>query len=330
MTFETTEAEKKVVSILKILGNCREPIGARLIAHQLKNHGIELGERAVRYHLKITDERGLTKLVGRDGRLLTEKGQEEIQSARVKDKVGFAISKIELLSFRTSFDIKNRTGMVPVNVSFFPKSRFDDVIQIMRPIFKAGLSASNLIALANEGETIGEFLVPKGKVAIATVCSIIINGSLLKAGIPMDSRFGGILQYKDYNPFRFVELIHYTGSSLDPSEVFIRAHMTAVKSTVKTGDGKILANFREIPAICRDLAEQVLEGLHKADMGGVLSMGNTSDSICEVPVEQNKIGMILIGGLNPIAAVEESGIEAENHAMSTVVDYKKLINIKEV
>lgn len=330
MTFDTIEAEKKVISILKILSNCQEPLGARLIAYQLKNHGIELGERAVRYHLKMTDERGLTKLIGRDGRLITEKGQEEIKSARVKDKVGLAISKIELLSFRTSFDIKNRTGMVPVNVSFFPKSSFNDVLQIVRPIFKAGLSVSNLIALANEDETIGEYLVPKGKFAIATVCSIIINGSLLKAGIPMDSRFGGILQFKNHHPFRFVELIHYAGSSLDPSEVFIRARMTAVKAAVETGDGKILANFREIPAICRELAEQVIAGLGKAGMGGVLLMGNTSDYICEVPVEQNKIGMILVGGLNPIAAVEESAIEAESRAMSTVVDYKKLINIKEI
>ncbi|MCX6011889.1 MAG: DUF128 domain-containing protein [Chloroflexi bacterium] len=173
--------------------------------------------------------------------------------------------------------------MVPLNVSFFPKSKLDDVLQIIQPVFESGLSVSNLIALANEGETIGEYLVPKGKIAIGTVCSIIINGSLLKAGIPTDSRFGGILQYKNYNPFRFVELIHYAGSSLDPSEVFIRARMTAVKSAVKTGDGKILANFREIPAICRGLAEQVIKGLGEADMGGLLLMGNTSDSICEVP-----------------------------------------------
>ena len=34
-------------------------------------------------------------------------------------------------------------------------------------------------------------------------------------------------------------------------------------------------------------------------------------------MEVNKVGMILIGGLNPVAAVE-SGIEVENHAMSTV------------
>lgn len=46
------------------------------------------------------DER-LTQLVGRNGRLITELGIEELESVLVRDKVGFAISRIELLAFRT-------------------------------------------------------------------------------------------------------------------------------------------------------------------------------------------------------------------------------------
>ena len=46
------------------------------------------------------------------------------------------------------------------------------------------------------------------------VCSIVINGVLLKNGIPSDSKFGGILQVKNGDPLRFVELIYYSGSSL--------------------------------------------------------------------------------------------------------------------
>ena len=103
MGFETQAVERKVISILKILNGCQEPLGARIIAHRLKDYGIDLGERAVRYHLKLTDERGLTSLVGRDGRVLTKQGEEELNTALVKDKVGLAISKIEVLAFRTDF-----------------------------------------------------------------------------------------------------------------------------------------------------------------------------------------------------------------------------------
>jgi repressor of nif and glnA expression len=40
--------------------------------------------------------------------------------------------------------------------------------------------------------------------------------------------------------------------------------------------------------------------------------------------------MILIGGLNPIAAVHEAGIDVTSHAMSTVVDYKELVDYEEL
>jgi len=330
MSFDALDVERKVLSILRILGENQDPLGARIIAHQLKDYGVELGERAVRYHLKMADERGLTQLIGRDGRILTERGREEIKSALVKDKVGFAISKIELLAFRTDFDYENKRGVIPVNVSFFPAKKFSRVLQIMKPIFAQGLCVSDLVIAASEGEKIGEFTVPKGKIGLGTVCSITINGVLLKAGIPMDSRFGGLLQLQNGKPFRFAELIHYNGSSLDPSEIFIRAKMTSVKNAVAAGDGQILANFREIPSICRESAEQVIAKLKQAHIGGLLVMGNTSEPVCEIPIDLNRVGMILVGGMNPVAAVEEAGIEAENHAMSTVTNYKELVNIQDI
>jgi len=329
--FETQDVERKVVSILKILSDSQTPLGSRLIAQCLKDRGVELGERAVRYHLKFMDERGLTQLVGRRyGRTLTERGIEEVKCALVADKVGFAISRIELLAFRTTFDYEKHCGSIPVNVSFFPEERFSKALHAMSPVFEAGLCASDLVAVASGGGQLGGLVVPQGKMGLATVCSIVINGSLLKAGVPMDSRFGGILQIQNHKPIRFVELIYYTGCSLDPSEVFIRARMTDVQGAAKRGQGRILANFREIPAICRPIAEEVITRLREAGLGSLFLMGNTSEAVCEVPVELNKIGMILLGGLNPVAAAEEAGIEAVNHAMSTVMEYRELIRFREL
>ncbi len=328
--FETQEVKRKVLSILKILSNSQQPLGARVIARRLKDYGVELGERAVRYHLKLMDERGLTQTVGRDGRLITESGIDELRSALVRDKVGFAIFRIELLAFRTSFNWEKGIGSVPVNISLFQKENFAQALQAMKPVFAMGLCVSDLVAVAQEGEHLGEITVPEGRIGLATVCSIVVNGSLLKAGVPMDSRFGGILQIRNQQPLRFVELIDYAGSSLDPSEVFIRARMTSVTEVVTSGSGKILANFREIPALCRPIAEEVTAKLKEAGLGGLLLMGNTSEPVCEIPVELNRVGVILLGGLNPVAAAEEAGIEAENHAMSTVVEYKNLIKFEEL
>ncbi|HEX9897162.1 MAG TPA: NrpR regulatory domain-containing protein [Dehalococcoidales bacterium] len=327
---DTQEVKRKVIAILKILRDSKVPLGARVIAQQIKTLGVELGERAVRYHLKLMDERGLTRLIGRDGRLITEAGIEELKDALVRDKVGFAISRIELLAFRTNFDLEKHTGMIPVNISYFPKDKFGEALRHMKPAFEKGWCVSDLVATAREGERFGDAIVPKGKVALATVCSIVINGSLLKAGVPTDSRFGGILEIRENKPVRFVELIHYAGSSLDPSEVFIRARMTSVGEVARKGEGKILANYREIPALCRPIVENVITKLKRAGMDGMLTMGNASEPVCEIPVELNRMGVVLIGGLNPVAAAEEAGIEADSHAMSTIMDYQSLIKISDL
>jgi hypothetical protein len=103
--------------------------------------------------------------------------------------------------------------------------------------------------------------------------------------------------------------------------------MTSVNDATKKGNGKILANFREIPALCRPIAEEVIAKLKKAGLNGLLLMGNTSEPVCEMSVELNRIGMILYGGLNPVAAAVEAGIETETHGMSTVMEYQNLIEI---
>ena len=326
---ESHEVERKVITILKVLSDSVEPLGARVIAQHLNGYGIELGERAVRYHLKIMDERGLTRLVGRDGRLITEAGIEELRSALVGDKVGFVISKIELLAVQTTLDWERRSGQVPANVSLFSKEDFGRALDAMMGAFGGGLCASDMVAIAGEGERLAGMVVPDGKVGLATVCSIVTNGALLKAGIPMDSRFGGLLQIKEHQPVRFVELIEYSGSSLDPSKVFITGRMTDVGEVVASGEGKLLANFREIPALCRPVAEEVIAGLRGAGLGGLLVMGETSQPVCEIPVGLNKVGVVLLGGLNPVAVAVENGIEVENVAMSGMMEYGDLIKFEE-
>jgi repressor of nif and glnA expression len=125
-------------------------------------------------------------------------------------------------------------------------------------------------------------------------------------------------------------LINYAGSSLDPSEIFIQAHMTSVTQAAKNGNGDILANFREIPAVCRPTAEEVVAKLKEAKIGGLILLGNISEPVCEVPIELNRVGAILIGGLNPVAAAYEAGIESENYAMSTLMEYEKLTAIDDI
>lgn len=329
--FDPDDVERKTDLILRILSSSQDPLGSRVISRKMAEIGISLSERTVRYHLRIADERGLTRLVGRrDGRVITPKGLEEIKNARVQDKIGFVISRIESLAFRTTFDPVAKQGLVPVNISFFEKEQFGEALRLMKPVFKSGLAVSELVMAAEEGQRLGESIVPPGKVALATVCSIVVNGVLLKSGIPMDSRFGAILEIADLRPVRFVELIFYNGSSLDPSEAFIRANMTSVRKAMEIGSGNILANYREIPGVCSELTRNILSGMIKSGIYGVLALGEKSKPLCHIPVDVNKVGLILIGGLNPIACAQEAGITAEHHAMSTLLDYRSLVHIDDL
>ena len=325
------DIERKTLLILKVLNESREPIGARLIARRMQDHGVAMSERTVRYHLRLMDERRLTSLIGkRDGRMITDSGILELEDARVHDKIAFAISRIEMLAYRTTFNPQTRKGALPVNVSVLASEDFSNLLKAMNPAFQKGLYVSDLVAVAREGEKLGEILIPAGKIGLATICSVVINGVLLKAGIPVDSRFGGILQVKNGRPLRFSDLIYYSGSSLNPSEAFVRARMTSVRDVIEKGEGKMLANFREIPVLCRDLAEAVLSDLTAAGIDGVLSIGEPSEPVCQIPVDMNKIGIILKDGLNPIACAQELGIESNNYAMSTIVEYDILKKFSQI
>ena len=58
----------------------------------------------MRHYLVLLDYKGFTPKIGNAGRIITEKGLNELNEAIVGDRVGFLITKIEDLVYRTSFD----------------------------------------------------------------------------------------------------------------------------------------------------------------------------------------------------------------------------------
>ena len=319
-----SDAESKLISILKILSESSEPLGSITIARRLEHEGVSLSERAVRYHLRITDERGYTQPEGRDGRMITQEGRQEVKEALAPEHVGFVREKLEMLAYQTSFDLKKRTGQLPVNTSLIDQGKFKKALLAMKEAFKAGICVSDLVAVAAEGEKLGSVIIPDGKIGFGTVCSVVTNGILLKAGVPTEFRFGGVLEIRNLKPRRFIAIIDYAGTSLDPAEQFIRARMTSVGEASRTGNGKILAVFRTIPAPARDDVTEKIAKLKEAGIGGVYAVGNTSEPLFKIPVALNRIGIVQLGGLNPVAAAVEAGIEIENIAESGLIDFQQL------
>ncbi len=321
------DTERKTIAILKVLSESTQALGSIAISRELERHGVMLSERAVRYHLRMTDERGYTKPLGRDGRIITNDGLEELRYALAPEQVGFIIEKLQLLAFRTTFDPLEKRGLVPINTSLFRSEDFANALQEMRRAFDSGLGVSRLVAIAHGGEKLGNRVIPLGKVGMATVCGVVVNGVLLKSSIPIESRFGGVLEVKEGRPRRFVAIIRYDGTSLDPSEQYIRAGMTNVRGIVSSGTGRILANFRKILAPSRSIVERRIRELESAGISAVYMLGNTSEPICQIDVGMNRVGMILLGGLNPVAAAAEAGISVENAAESGLMNYEQLVDV---
>ena len=85
MSFEASDTEKKILSILKALNNCQRPMGSQRISEHLNTNGEELRAGTVRHHLVLMDIRGLTKLIrNREGRTITDKGRSELEKASAR------------------------------------------------------------------------------------------------------------------------------------------------------------------------------------------------------------------------------------------------------
>ena len=316
------KTEKKRLAILRILRESGGPLGSSKITERLVAAGHEISERTVRFYLQASDGEGLTENRGRKGHFIAHRGLEELENARIIEKVGFLAAKIDQMTYRMNFDLSTGTGTVVVNVSIVEKSRLESAIPLMKSVFRAGYGMGRLMALFPPGERVGEATVEEGMLGIGTVCSITLNGVLLAHGIPTYSRFGGLLELQNSKPTRFVEIIHYDGTSLDPLEVFIRSGMTDYSNATKTGSGRIGASFREWPAESRDHVNDLARRLDRVGLGGFISLGWPHQPLLEIPVQQGRVGAIVMGGLNPAGILEERGIKTHSLALAALAEYE--------
>jgi hypothetical protein len=322
--------EKRRLVILRILQEADQPLGSNRITEKLKKLGYDMSERTVRFHLLAMDRGGYTEYIGKRGRKITEKGKLEISSAMVHEKVGFLAAKIDQMTYMMKFDLAKRRGSVVVNTSLIERKELEANYRFVQSVFEAGYAMGRLLTLYEPGSRVGDIAVPRGFVGLGTICSITINGVLLSNGIPTFSRFGGLLEMRDRAPVRFTAIINYDGTSLDPLEIFIRSGMTDYAGATQTGSGHIGASFREVPAASRDQVLEIAGRLEKIGLGGFMEIGRPGQPLLGIPVDENRLGAIVIGGLNPVAILEEMGVRVYSRALSGLTDFKKLFPFEEL
>ncbi|KZX10342.1 DUF128 domain-containing protein [Methanobrevibacter filiformis] len=298
-----TESEHKMIEILRILEEHDKIIGSKIIADELNKKGFDLGERAVRYHMKILDEKGLTERVGYSGRKITALGKKELDKALVYDQVDFIFSKFEEMIYQTDFDYKTQKGNVIVNSSELQVEK--GALDVIKEAFEAGLAVSPLVDMKQEKIDGKDILTMK------TICGTTIDGMFLKEGIPSLPKYGGLLEVKNYHPIKFKELISYKQTSITPIEAFISDNMTSVLKIARTGNGMLPANLRIVPKVGKPQTLKILENLKKSKIGGTIAVGKSGEEVLGVPVPEDMFGIAIIGGIAPLCAAKESGHEVE-------------------
>lgn len=322
--------ERKRLAILDVLSTNERPLGSAKITDILTAQGMEISERTVRLYLQELDEQGMTINLGRRGRRITDTGMCEASDARVLERVGFLSGKIDTMAYRMKFDPERCQGQVVMNLSLVrPADITPERRKLIGKVFSKGYAMGKMMALFGPGETFCGTAVPEGMVGIGTVCSITLNGALLKYGVPTVSRFGGLLELQNGRPTRFIELINYDGTSIDPLEIFIRSGMANYIGAVTTGNGRIGASFREFPADGIDTVYAVSGRLEEIGLGSLMCLGKPGQAIYGVPVGPQRAGAVIIGGLNPMSIFEETGLRVQSRALSGLIDFRRLFHYSE-
>ena len=315
---------KKKMAILDIIGSSEDPIGGKEISELLMTRGIEISDRTVRMYLQELEDEGLLEQTPRKGRSITAEGKKELENSSLLSRLGLLSSRINQLTYDMDFDVNLGRGKVIINITLVSPEDFRQHMDQMLKVFELGYAMGKLVCLLAPGETIGSIVIPKGKVGLCTVCSLALNGVLLKHGIPVDSLFSGLLELKNHKPTRFTEAIYYNGTSLDPLAMFIQSGMTDYLGAISTGNGLIGAGFREVPAASYDLVNRLAQKLSDMGLGAFQHIGRPEQDVYNIPVHDGTCGIVVVGGLNPTAVFEESGIRLDSRALGDHMEYTQL------
>lgn len=309
--------ERKYIEILRILKEHRDPVGAKRLSELMAERGFVLSDRAVQYYLSYLDTMGFTEKIGNQGRILTRAGLDETDNALVDDRIGFVISKLERLAYRSTFDPVTSTGDVAYNLSIVPVELMEKAKAAFDEVAKAGCGFFNSYRILDRDPRI-----PSGSVGFITICSISMDGVFQRNGIPVKMAYGGRLEIEHGTPKQFKDLIGYKGTTIDPLELFISSGLTSISGYARSKSGIVLANVREVPCSAKKKVEETIDLMNSCGFIFPVAMGN---QVYNLPANPFRISIVAFSGMNYIGHTVEQGIEITTEIGAGNIQFSKVI-----
>lgn len=225
----------------------------------------------------------------------------------MKEPLKFTNHRIEEYALQVTYNPEENTGKIIYNLSLIKEDDLSFALAMLKDAHRTGLMVSDRIRVAEPGEDIGDYTVPDHAHAICTMCSITLDALLLQRGVPLNPIGGGVVEIDRHEPRRFISMLLYKDTTLDPLEVLISQDITSIRSVMEHGSGNILANMRECHMEAEPLVGTVLDELTASGFSGILDVGAPNVPLLGVPVSPQYLGVTMVGGTNAMAAIKEAG-----------------------
>jgi repressor of nif and glnA expression len=234
----------------------------------------------------------------------------------VGERIGFIISRLERLAFRSTFDPESGTGDVAYNLSLVPEEEVAGVVRSFEKVSRAGYGFFPSVKVLDRDPR-----VPEGQAGILSLCSITLDGVLLRAGIPVFVAYGGRVAFEGGGVKGFLDLIGYRGTTVDPLQAFISAGLTSIREVVETGTGVAVANVREVPV---PAAERVREILRKMEGWGFTAPAAMGSQVLNLACSQHHISIVSYSGMNMVGHCTEEGFHIRTEIGAGNIPFSKI------
>ncbi|MDD1678918.1 MAG: DUF128 domain-containing protein [Methanomicrobiales archaeon] len=241
----------------------------------------------------------------------------------------FINNRIDEYAIKVTYDPAENTGDIIYNLSLIRDEDLEYAIMTMKNAYRAGISVSDRVRFLEAGEIMEDFTIPEENTGICTMCSLTLDGLLLRKGVPIRPIGGGVVEVEERMPRRFTNFILYEDTTIDPLEVLASQDITSISSVMHQGKGTILANIRECHMESESRVSLLLDDLASTGFTGILDMGIPNIHLLGVPVSPQYFGVVMVGGTNAMAAIKESGRPVVTKALKGLVDVRTMNSIND-